>query len=169
MKPTSPTHQKSQKPFSPKGPSHQTNRHWYLATALAGVLGVLWGLFWIGQWNDWQRSGETAEMLPHATSDFLIHYEEPQPLNYKLVKQAIGYPEVAKAAGIEGQVVVRVLIDEKGMYLKHKMIKKVHPILAEVVENHLSSLQFSPFTSLQGKKRKYWVNVPFRFKLEEQG
>ena len=80
------------------------------------------------------------------------------------VRKIIGYPDIARDANIQGQVVVRVLVDEKGNYRKHKMIKKVHPILADAVEQNLSKLKFSP--AIQGNKPiKFWVNIPFRFKL----
>jgi len=80
------------------------------------------------------------------------------------VKNIIGYPDIARDAHIQGQVVVRVLVDEKGNYRKHKMIKRVHPILAEAVENHIHKLKFSP--AIQGNRPiKFWVNIPFRFML----
>jgi protein TonB len=95
---------------------------------------------------------------------FIFVSEEPQPLNMDDVRKIIGYPDIARDAGIEGQVVVRVLVDEQGNYRKHKMIKKVHPILADAVEKNLHKLKFSP--AIQGNKPiKFWVNIPFRFKL----
>jgi protein TonB len=104
-----------------------------------------------------------AEPEP-SPDEFIFVSEEPQPLNMDDVRKIIGYPEIARDAGIEGQVVVRVLVDEKGNYRKHKMIKKVHPILAEAVESNLKQLKFSP--AIQGNKPiKFWVNIPFRFKL----
>ncbi len=104
-----------------------------------------------------------AEEEPNV-DDFIFVSEEPQPLNMDDVRKIIGYPDIARDAGIEGQVVVRVLVDEQGNYRKHKMIKKVHPILADAVEKNLHKLKFSP--AIQGNKPiKFWVNIPFRFKL----
>lgn len=104
-----------------------------------------------------------AEEEPDVDA-FVFVSEEPQPLNMEEVKQIIGYPDVARDAEIQGQVVVRVLVDEKGNYVKHKMVKKVHPLLAEAVENNIHKLKFSP--AIQGNRPiKFWVNIPFRFKL----
>ncbi len=104
-----------------------------------------------------------AEEEPNV-DDFVFVSEEPKPLNMDEVQLLIGYPDVARDANIEGQVVVRVLVDEHGNYRKHKMVKKIHPILAEAVENNIHKLKFSP--AIQGGKPiKFWVNIPFRFKL----
>ncbi len=96
--------------------------------------------------------------------DFVFVSEEPKTLNMDDVRKLIGYPDIARDAGIEGMVVVRVLVDEQGNYRKHKMIKKIHPILADAVEKNLHKLKFTP--AIQGSKPiKFWVNIPFRFEL----
>lgn len=108
--------------------------------------------------NNWE-----ADTEPDVNA-FLFVSEEPQPLNMELVRRSIGYPEIAREAGIEGQLVVRVLVSESGNYVRHLMIKKVHPILAEAVEAYLPALQFTP--AIQNNRPiKFWVNIPFRFKL----
>jgi protein TonB len=95
---------------------------------------------------------------------FIFDAEEPKPRNMEDVRKLIGYPEIAKDAGIEGQVVIRVLVDKYGNYSKHKVIKKVHPILAEACEKQVSKLKFTP--AIQGGKPiPFWVNIPFKFKL----
>lgn len=95
---------------------------------------------------------------------FIFAEEEPQPINMDDIKKLIGYPQIARDAGIEGSVVVRVLVDKKGNYSKHKVINQVHPILAKAVESHVSKLRFTP--AIQGGKPiQFWVNIPFNFKL----
>lgn len=109
--------------------------------------------------------------MPRVEPDvnaFIFVSEEPQPLNMEEVRRRIGYPEIARDAGIEGQVVVRILVDERGNYMRHKMIKKVHPILSKSVEAALLLLKFTP--AIQNNRPiKYWVNLPFRFKLLGNG
>ncbi|MEZ4686588.1 MAG: energy transducer TonB [Bacteroidia bacterium] len=114
-----------------------------------------------------EGDGEVVAVIEEAEPDinaFVFASQEPEPINMDDVRELIGYPDIAREANIEGQVVVRVLVDEDGNYQKHKIIKKAHPILAEAVEKHVRKLRFTP--AVQGNKPiKFWVNIPFAFKL----
>ncbi|RMG18094.1 MAG: TonB family protein [Bacteroidetes bacterium] len=104
-----------------------------------------------------------AEPEPDINA-FIFAEEEPKPINMGDIQKAIGYPQIARDAGIEGVVVVRVLVDELGNYSRHKVINQVHPILTKAVEEHVNKLKFTP--AIQGGKPiKFWVNIPFNFKL----
>lgn len=117
--------------------------------------------------------GDIPEVLAQEAKEdepkddvFQYVQEEPRAVNMADIQKLVGYPAIAKEAGIQGEVVVRILIDEKGNYMKHKIIKQMHPILAKAVEDQLSRLKFTP--AIQGGKAiKFWVNVPFRFKLAQ--
>ena len=93
---------------------------------------------------------------------YRIHPEEPEVLNYDSVRQAIGYPALAKEYDITGEVVVRVWVDTIGNVSEYKIIKKVHPILSAAVEKHIMKLRFRPYV-ISGKAQSFWANVPFRF------
>ncbi|MCB0836385.1 MAG: TonB family protein [Bacteroidetes bacterium] len=97
-------------------------------------------------------------------NDFIFADQEPKPLNMAEVRKAIGYPEEAIAKNVEGTVVVRVLVDKEGKYVKHTIVKKLYPPLAEAVEAQVSKLTFSP-AMLNGEPIMFWVNIPFAFKL----
>ena len=76
----------------------------------------------------------------------------------------IGYPQIARDAGIEGRVIIRVLVDEHGNYVRHRVISSVHPMLTKACAEHLAELQFTP--AIQGGRPiKFWVNIPFMFTL----
>lgn len=97
-------------------------------------------------------------------NDFVSVEEEPQPVNMNDLIKLIGYPQIARDAGIQGTVVVRVLVDKKGRYSNHKVINQVHPILSKNVEKHINRLTFTP--AIQGGNPiQFWVNIPFNFKL----
>lgn len=93
--------------------------------------------------------------------------QQPKPLNYEEVRQAIGYPSIAKEAGIEGEVCCRILVDEYGCYKKHFITKSAHPLLQKEVEKHLKELCFVPATQAK-KPIPFWMNVPFRFNLNSK-
>lgn len=90
--------------------------------------------------------------------------EEPRPLNMDQLKPLIGYPQISRDKGIEGTVVVRVLVDEEGNGVRYKLIRKVHPSLNNAVERHIYKLTFSPAVQ-NGKAVPFWLNIPFNFKL----
>jgi protein TonB len=74
------------------------------------------------------------------------------------------YPALARQAGIEGEVVITVLIDTKGNVEKIKILKSV-PMLDEAAVAAAKQLKFKP-----GKQRdkfvKVWMSIPFRFNLK---
>ncbi|GAB4330980.1 MAG: energy transducer TonB [Calditrichia bacterium] len=75
------------------------------------------------------------------------------------------YPELARKAGIEGMVVVKVLIGTKGDVEKVEVIKS-HPMLDEAAVTAAKQFKFKP-----GKQRerfvKVWMTIPFTFKLKK--
>lgn len=90
---------------------------------------------------------------------------KPEVVNMNDVKALIGYPTIAREGSIEGEVIVKILIDENGKYMQHIVLKQVHPILCKEVEKHISKLQFTP--AIQGNKPiKFWQVVPFKFRLQ---
>ncbi|MCI4669391.1 MAG: energy transducer TonB [Bacteroidia bacterium] len=97
---------------------------------------------------------------------FLMPDQQPVPLNINDIKSLIGYPAMAREAGIQGNVVLRVLVDKKGKYQKHLVIQNGHPLLTRAVEDKINLLTFTP--AIQGKKPIYfWVNIPFNFVLQD--
>lgn len=74
------------------------------------------------------------------------------------------YPELAKKAGIEGTVVVKVLVNTKGDVEQVEVLKS-HPLLDESAIEAAKQFKFKP-----GKQRdkfvKVWVSIPFNFKLK---
>lgn len=129
--------------------------------------------------DDESRSGDEAslETLPmgtnamrrkdkgdHGPNDLELLDVEPKPLNMIEVARTIEYPEVAKEAEITGKVVMRVKVGTDGSIEDHQVIKEVHPMLREAVEEKLYDLKFEPGVK-DGKKVKAWVTIPFKFEL----
>jgi len=101
--------------------------------------------------------------VPHPNA-FVLHEREPRPTNMDEVRRSIGYPAAAKKEGIEGKVMVRVLIDEKGNYMRHVVIREGNPVLLEAVEKGIVDLKFEP-AILAGHPVKAWTTIPFNFQL----
>ncbi len=74
------------------------------------------------------------------------------------------YPELAKKAGIEGIVVVKVLVDENGDVIKAKLLKS-HPLLDEPALEAAMQFKFTPGLQKE-QKVKVWMSVPFSFRLK---
>lgn len=114
-----------------------------------------------------EGDGEVAAVIEEkepSINDFVFVQKQPEPINMGDVQKLVEYPELVKEAGIEGSVVVRILIDKNGRYLKHKVTKSPHPLLSQSVEKHLKNLVFTP--AIQGNKPiKFWVNIPFKFSI----
>ncbi len=74
------------------------------------------------------------------------------------------YPELAKKAGIEGTVVLKVLVNTKGDVEKVEVLKS-HPLLDDAAIAAAKQFKFKP-----GKQRdkyvKVWMSIPFTFKLK---
>jgi periplasmic protein TonB len=114
-----------------------------------------------------QAPVEVREEAPEPQPFEVFTGEEPKPVNMDEIRQLIGYPEVAREAGIQGQVVVRILVDKRGKYSKHLILNaaKAHPVLVKAVEERLNLLSFTPGIQA-GKPVPVWVNIPFKFTLK---
>ena len=82
----------------------------------------------------------------------------------KDIQQAIGYPRLARDKKIQGDIVIRVLVDKNGRVIRHKIISNTHYILHNAVLSCIYDLKFT--SAIQcGEKIKFWVNIPFNFKI----
>lgn len=74
------------------------------------------------------------------------------------------YPEIARHAGLEGTVVVHVLVGPNGKVIEAVVVQSVHPLLDRAAVNAALLCRFKP-----AKQReipvKAWLAVPYRFNL----
>jgi TonB family protein len=75
------------------------------------------------------------------------------------------YPEEAKKQGIEGKVLVKLLIDETGNPISSRIIKGIHPLLDAEAKDVLMKTKFIPGKD-KGKAVKVQVVVPIAFRLK---
>ena len=82
-----------------------------------------------------------------------------------LVMQArADYPEIARRSGIEGTVVVKVLVGVEGRVEQAVIVSKAHPILDKEALLAARKCRFTPARQRE-MKVAVWVAVPYRFKL----
>lgn len=92
---------------------------------------------------------------------------EPVAVNLDPVKREIGYPQEARDNGQQGAIICRILVDEKGQYVQHEVLKADSDILKAEVEKHIHKLTFKPAIDKSGQPMRFWVNIPFNFVLLE--
>lgn len=92
--------------------------------------------------------------------EFAAASEKPQIIKY--IKP--DYPEIAKRVGIEGIVVVKVLINTKGD-VEDIEVYESHPPFDQAAVEAAKQFKFKP-----GKQRdryvKVWMSIPFTFRLK---
>lgn len=76
------------------------------------------------------------------------------------------YPEIAKKAGVEGTIVVKVLIDTSGLVEKVEVIK-AHPLLNQAAIDAARQFEFEP-AKQRGVPVKVWISIPFNFSLSQK-
>ncbi len=89
----------------------------------------------------------------------------PEPVGgIEQILKNVVYPKSAKEAGIEGQVVVKAIIDEKGNVAKTEILKSVNTDLDKAAVNAIVKTKFTP--AMKDKKPVMAeVVVPVKFKL----
>ncbi len=112
---------------------------------------------------DFEQEVEDLPPPPEEEEPIVPFYAlSDKPVEIKRVNPK--YPELAKKAGIEGTVVVKVLVTTKGDVEKVEVLKS-HPLLDEAAIEAAQQFKFKP-----GKQRdkfvKVWVSIPFNFKLK---
>lgn len=123
-----------------------------LALAVAGGAGCQ------GTESDSQAPSAAAERLP-AFGEYV--YVEHLPEAARRV--APKYPERARLDGVEGTVLVQVLIDRQGVVRDTRVVSSVAPLDTAAVEA-ARQWRFKPAMA-RGEPVAVWVAVPVKFSL----
>jgi protein TonB len=96
---------------------------------------------------------------------FVVVEEMPEMLGgIEQLYDDLKYPEVARLAGIEGNVVVQLLIDERGVPSNPIVLRSAGEILDDAAVEALLKQRFKPGRQ-RGKAVKVRMAFPVRFKL----
>ncbi|MCI4669390.1 MAG: energy transducer TonB [Bacteroidia bacterium] len=103
-----------------------------------------------------------CELTPDASFMGYSFDQEPIAINIEDVKEQVQFPFRRKSNIPKGTLVVRILIDKRGNYKKHQILKPLHPICVRSVEKHVHLIRFTP--AIQGGRPiETWIIVPFHF------
>lgn len=91
--------------------------------------------------------------------------QAPKPLNMAEVQMKVGFPKAAYEQGLQGRVLIKVLVDKDGKYLRHEIAESPDDIFTDAVEQHIKELTFEPAVK-DDKPVQFWVTIPFTFKLK---
>jgi len=100
---------------------------------------------------------------------FIPYDEPPVPIGgLQSINEHLKYPEIARRAGIEGVVILGVLVDEHGNSLKTQVLKPSGTTLGfeEAARDAAMKLKWKP-AKQRDRAIKVWVSFPIRFQLSE--
>ena len=106
---------------------------------------------------------QATEGNPPADTDDPVEYVEELPSVVKEVKP--DYPSMAREAGVEGLVLVRVLVGRNGRVIDVRLSEKQQiPLLNEAALAAARKWVFTPGLA-NGHPVTCWTAIPFRFRL----
>jgi TonB family protein len=106
------------------------------------------------------NKGEDTDLDDIPPPEFLNYDKEPTVI--KRVEPT--YPDLAKSAGLEGNVFLKVWVDRKGKARKVVILKSDDKIFEQAAEDAAKQWEFQPAYS-HNKPVSVWVSIPFRFRL----
>ena len=98
---------------------------------------------------------------PESRSTLPTTFTERKPEVVRLTKPQ--FPEAARSTSLEGEVLVKVLIDPQGKPVQAKIVKSTNDVFNEAVIDAVMSSQYSPGVMPSGPVST-WLTIPFTFK-----
>ncbi len=102
-----------------------------------------------------------------SSSIFVAYDEAPEPIGgFAAIQRNLDYPEIARKAGIEGRVIVNVLVDVNGQVVETKILKSLgHSGCDESAIKAIRAVKWKPARQ-RDRAVKVWVGIPVIFKLK---
>lgn len=102
-----------------------------------------------------------------SSNIFVAYDEAPEPIGgFGAIQRNLEYPEIARKAGIEGRVIVNVLVDTDGRVVETKIIKSLgHSGCDDSAIKAIRSVRWKP-AKQRDRPVKVWVAIPVIFKLK---
>lgn len=97
-------------------------------------------------------------------SDEFMAVEHDPTFSLQVLYRALRYPDMARRAGIEGTVLVKVLVGTAGQVERIGVMSSDHDMLSNAALEAVRRLQFTP-AQQNGAAVACWVRIPVRFEL----
>lgn len=119
--------------------------------------------------NKFPQAPETLKMSGTDNTVFRKYDKAPEPIGgFSAIQNNLEYPELARRAGIQGQVIVHILIDSLGNVTDSKVLRSLGDNgCDEAAVAALTKTEWEP-AQMKGERISVWVSVPVIFKLKEQ-
>jgi protein TonB len=97
---------------------------------------------------------------------FVVVEDNPEMIGgQQALYSEIDYPDFARKAGIEGQVILQFVVDERGNVSNVQVLRGVHKLLDEEAIRAIGEMRFRPGKQ-RGKAVKVRMTQPVRFRLQ---
>lgn len=116
-----------------------------------------------GNGNGNNKNGTGTEELPDK--DEFIAVEEYPKFDMEKLASFIEYPLLAKQAGIEGRVIVSVLVHKSGEILKADIAYTKNTLLNKAALDAINKYGMAKPAIQNGEKITTWINIPLNFRL----
>jgi hypothetical protein len=116
-----------------------------------------------------QPQERRAPAASEDTIGFAANLPRPTPLNWQETLQKIIYPAECWKKKIQGRVVMRVKVNEKGKIESLTPLRTPHPLFTQAVQAACSTLIFKPATDSDGAPIATFIHLPFDFFISAIG
>ena len=102
-----------------------------------------------------------------SSSVFVAFDEAPQPIGgFAAIQRKLKYPDIARKAGIEGRVIVNVLVGVDGGVVDTRILKSLgHAGCDEAAIKAIKAVKWKPARQ-RDRAVQVWVGIPVIFKLK---
>lgn len=111
---------------------------------------------------DWSEVWNPAPPAPPATNDDGFVASSAKPVLTFFAKP--DYPALARHAGMEGTVLIHVLVGTDGQVVDAVVVQGVHPLLDRAAQQAARQCRFTPAMQREFPV-KAWLAVPYLFRL----
>ena len=114
---------------------------------------------------EWDKDVNVDTREEEPPPDVFIPVEKEPVVDLEKLQEKIVYPDLARRAGIEGKVIVRVLIGKDGKVKKQLIEYTDSDLLTEAAKQAIT--KYGTFTPgiQNGQPVTCWVSIPIQFKL----